>query len=221
MKTVILTSSGWLKPKIRQEIVSYLPQIHPLKVAYISTASKVVKNDDYARRDMAIMLNLGFEVTEIDLAQCKAEKLPKTLSKSHVVYVQGGNGFYLLKHARQTGFIDIAKKLVEKGKLVYVGKSAGSYLACPTIEMHTWHSDKWDRYEVEDLTAMSLVDFLIQAHYSPQDDDNIIQGMTSSRYPIKLVTNDQALLIRGENITMLGDPVEYIYNNGVISRAAE
>lgn len=137
MKTVILTSSGWLKPNVRQEIIPYLPRVRPLKVAYISTASKVVQNDSYAQRDVAVMHDLEFEVSEIDLAKYKSEELPKVLSKSHVVYVQGGNGFYLLKHARQTGFIDIVKKLVKKGKLVYVGKSAGSYLACPTIEMHT------------------------------------------------------------------------------------
>src|SRR5690606_19565046 len=119
-------------------------------------------DDTYAKRGATIMQEeLGFKVTEIDLASITPSELPSLLSRQGVVYVQGGNGFFLLKHARRTGFIELARQLVDEGRLTYGGKSAGSYLACPTTEMSTWHSDKWRRFGVEDLRAIHLVPFLV------------------------------------------------------------
>ncbi len=212
MKTVILTSSGWLKPIVREAILPYLPIQKGLKVGYIPTASKVVKDDTYAKRDEAIMQEeLGFDLTEIDLSIVSPDELQGLLARQQAVYVQGGNGFFLLKHARRTGFIDLARKLVEDGQLIYIGKSAGSYLACPTIEMHTWHSDKWRRFDVDDLRAMSLVPFLIQAHYTENDNEAIENGMRSSDYTLRLLTNDQAFIIQDNEVKLVGEGSEFTF----------
>lgn len=216
MKTVILTSSGWLFPEVRNEIIAHLPRRRPFKILYIPTASMVVEDNQYAKRDVAIMHDLGFEVVTIDLAACRVDDLDCNLKKCQAIYVQGGNGFYLLKHARRTGFIDKVKKLVCKGSIVYIGKSAGSYLACPSIEMHTWHSNKWNRYGMEDLTAMSLVDFLVQAQYAESDNQNIIQGMTKAAHPIRLITNQQILVVKGNTVNVIGQRPEFKFENGDI-----
>lgn len=212
MKTIILTSSGWLKPVVRRAILPYLPAGRGLKVGYISTASKVVKDDTYAKRDVAIMQDeLGFDLTEIDLSTFSPDELPDVLSRQEVVYVQGGNGFFLLKHARRTGFIDLARQLVNDGSLVYVGKSAGSYLACPTIEMHTWHSDKWRRFGIEDLRAMHLVPFLLQTHYSEDANFAIEKGMKHCNFPLRLLTNEQAFVVRDDVVSLVGEGGEHLF----------
>lgn len=208
MKTVILTSSGFLKPNVREVILPFLPSQRPLKVGYVPAASQVVKDDSYARRDVKIMKGLGFNILEIDLVNDTQEEIKYKLSQQQVVYVQGGNGFYLLKHARQSGFIDLITPLINSGKVIYIGKSAGSYLACPTMEVHTWHSDKWNRFGVDDLTAMNLVPFLIQAHYSSADDEAIKYGLAKSHYQLRLITNDQALVIRDEQVQLVGQGSE-------------
>lgn len=213
MKTIILTSSGFLKPVVRNAILPFLPAHRPLKVGYVATASKVVKDDSYATRDVEIMQQLNFDVTEIDLINGNQGNIEDTLMRQDAVYVQGGNGFYLLKYARESGFIDVAKRLVEEGKLIYIGKSVGSYLACPTMEMHTWHSDKWNRFEVEDLTAMNLVPFLVQAHYATEDDAAIRAGLSQSHYQIKLLTNDQAIVVVNNIVHLVGEGEEIELGN--------
>ena len=205
MKKLILTSSGFLIPSVRSIILEHLPSQRPLKVAYISTASKVVKDDTYARRDVEIMNELGFDVTEIDLADVEADYLSSTLPEHNVMYVQGGNGFYLLHHVRRSGFMEIAKPLVENGSLIYVGKSAGTYLACPTIEMHTWSNKDWRRFGVEDYTAMSLVPFLVKAHYAPDKEPEIRRGMEKSPHPLWAISNEQVLLVQGDEVTAVGE----------------
>ena len=204
MKKLILTSSGFLIPSVRSIILEHLPSQRPLKVAYISTASKVVKDDTYARRDVEIMNELGFDVTEIDLAEVEAAYLRDTLPQHDVLYVQGGNGFYLLHHVRRSGFMEIAKPLVENGSLIYVGKSAGTYLACPTIEMHTWSDKDWRHFGVEDYTAMNLVPFLVKAHYSPDKEPETLKGMEKCSYPLWAITDEQVILVQDDQTKFLG-----------------
>lgn len=216
MKTVILTSSGWLFPQVRKEIIAQLPTVRPLRVLYIPTASKVVLNKEYARRDVAIMHDLGYEVLALDISSCNRDDLQRAIKRSHAVYVQGGNGFYLLKCARESGFMEMIKEPVEKGRLLYIGKSAGSYLACPNMTMHTWHAKEWNRYGQDDLTALGLVDFLVQAHYSLEDNESIKSGMKQADYPLKLITNQQLVVIKGKKSTISGDRPVYEFNNGEI-----
>lgn len=214
MKKLILTSSGFLIPSVRSIILEHLPSQRPLKVAYISTASKVVKDDTYARRDVEIMNELNFDVTEIDLAEVDSDYLRDALPQHDVLYVQGGNGFYLLLHARRSGFMNIAKPLIEDGSLVYVGKSAGTYLACPTIEMHTWSDKDWRRFGVEDFTAMNLVPFLIKAHYSPEKEPETLKGMERCPYPLWAISNEEAILVQGDETTSLGEGKAVYLNAG-------
>lgn len=208
MKRLTLTSSGFLFPSVRTAIEPFIPQHRPLKVAYIPTASRVVKDDQYAHRDVVAMRELGFDTTELDLSIAAKSEVETILPQQDAVYVQGGNGFFLLKHARRTDFIGITNELVKSGKLLYIGKSTGSYLACPTLEVHTWHSDQWNRYGVEDLTAMHLVDFLIQAHFDKQDLPILRKHSAQSIYPIRLITNEQALIVEGDNIMLVGEGPE-------------
>ena len=62
------------------------------------TASKVEKSTDYVKRDKKQMAKLGFQVEDIDLEGKSENQLRRLLKDKDVVYVQGGNTFYLLKY---------------------------------------------------------------------------------------------------------------------------
>ena len=126
MKKLILTSSGFLIPSVRSIILEHLPSQRPLKVAYISTASKVVKDDTYARRDVEIMTKLGFDITEIDLADVEADYLSSTLPEHNIMYVQGGNGFLVAR--QRIGIHRLTRDLK------FVGDVLGSIAHCPIFK---------------------------------------------------------------------------------------
>lgn len=202
MSTIVLASSG---KYLTEGDWSFLPKpVMQMKIGYITTASKGVKDLSYLKRHKQRMGELSYDFEEMDIDGKNEKELKDMLKRTELIYVEGGNTFYLLKSVRESGFEKIAKELVEQG-VVYVGSSAGAYIACPTIEMATWkHQDKYDHYGVTDFTAMNLVPFLVSAHYVPEYAELLREKVKQSRYPVKVLTDDQAVLIQNGHTRLIG-----------------
>jgi len=59
----------------------------------------------------------GFQVEDIDLENKKESELKEILKDKDIIYVQGGNTFYLLKYIKESGFDKLVKQLIQKGKI--------------------------------------------------------------------------------------------------------
>lgn len=209
MKTLILTSAGM---RVVDEIVKILPKSpREVNLAHIITAAKVEEDTSFLERDKKKMRELGFRIEDIDIEGRDYSSLKELLETKDAVYVQGGNSFYLLKQVRASGFDQVAKELIEKGTL-YIGASAGSYLACPTIEMTTWKHQDRNRYGLTDLTAMNLVPFLITVHYQPEYRELIKESARGAEYPVRVLTDDQAFLVKDNEVRLVGKGDEIILN---------
>lgn len=211
MQTIILTSAGFKTEKLRENLLRVLPKIpSQLKLAYITTASKVEEHRDYVDRDRGILQDLGFKIKELDIEGKNTNDLKRELSNFNVIYVQGGNTFYLLREVRRSGFDRVVKRLIDKG-VIYIGVSAGSYIACPTIEMSTWNKtlQNRDRFGLQNLEAMGLVPFLLSVHYNREKyRDGLKEGIENSKYSVKILTDDQALLIEDGSVKLIGSGEE-------------
>lgn len=202
MKTLILTSSGQFITS--NNIDKFLPKkIADCKIAYIITASLGKKDTGYVGRHREKMNELKWHYTEMDIAGKSESELRKKLAGCDIVFVEGGNTFYLLKAVRESGFENVIKDLISKG-VTYIGSSAGSYIACPTIFMSTFSKEKNNRCGVTDLTAMNLIPFLIKAHFTPDMLPNLKEIRKIVNYPMYLLNDNQALLIRGEKVKLIG-----------------
>lgn len=177
-----------------------------MKLAYITTASKGSGNKEYVGIHKKMMGDAGYEYEEMDIEGKSESELREILKDKNAVYVEGGNTFYLLRAIRETGFDKIVKELVENG-VVYIGSSAGSYVACPTIEMATWTKQR-ERFGVVDLGALNLVPFLIKAHYVPEMKDILKDKIASAKYETKILKDGQAILVEGEHYKLIGDGEE-------------
>ena len=191
MKTILLTSAGM---DVKEEILRILPKpVDQIKLAHIITASKVEDDISYVRKDTLEMEKLGFNIEEIDIEGKNEEEIRALLENKDVIYVQGGNTFYLMKHVKESGFDRVVKELIGKG-VVYIGVSAGSYIACPTIEAANWkHADR-NVVNLKDLTGMNLVPFLLSAHFNPEYADVLREEIATAKYPVKILDNNQAIL---------------------------
>lgn len=208
MKTLILASSGSFITA--NNIDRFLPKkITDCKIAYIITASKKVDDTNYIDRHRQKMNELNFAYTEIDIAGKNEDELKKALDRYDIVMVEGGNTFYLLKAARESDFENIIKDLIEKG-VVYIGSSAGSYITCPSIIMATWSNRGFDRCGITDYTAMNLVPFLIKAHYTAEMKTMLDKKAKDLQYPIRVLNDDQAILVRDGKVQLLGGGDEII-----------
>lgn len=202
---IILTSAGFRTPKLQKDLLEILPKPpKELKVAHIVTASKVSKNTDFVDRERKALKDLGFQVTEMDIEGKNPKILRSAFKNKDIIYVQGGNTFYLLKQVRKSGFGKVVKDLINKGA-IYIGVSAGSYLACPTIEMATWKRQDKRRFGLRNLEALNLVPFLLSAHYNREKHrEGVKEGMAKSRFPVKILADDQALVVANGKVKLIG-----------------
>lgn len=201
MKTLLLTSDGM---QVKDEILKILPMpANQIKLAHIITASKAQKDTSYVDKDIDAMKGLGFSVSDVDLEGKNEKELRELLHSFDVIYVQGGNTFYLLKWVKESGFDVVVKELVEKGK-IYIGVSAGSIIAGPSIEVAGWGDIDRNEVALQDLTALDFVPFCILPHYIEKERKLLEQEIPRFGYPVRILTDDQAFLIKDDKVTLVG-----------------
>lgn len=204
-KTLLLTSAGM---QMKEEIVKLLQKpAYDITVAFITTAAKPQDNLDYVKRDWTIMREeMGFNVEEIDIEGKKEAEVMNLLKLKDIIFVEGGNTFYLLKAMRACNFKKIIKKLLKQGK-VYIGVSAGSMVAGKTIKPAAWYGDK-NIVGLRNLKGLNLVPFDIFVHYDRKPDAvEVIRKKLPwkwQRKRLKILTDDQAILVQGREVMLIG-----------------
>jgi dipeptidase E len=204
-KTLLLTSNGM---QMKEEIVKLLQKpAYDITVAFISTAAKPQASLDYLKRDWNIMRDeLGFNLEEIDIEGKKENEVIKLLELKDIIFVEGGNTFYLLKAMRACNFEKIIRKLLKNGK-VYIGASAGSIVAGRTIQTAGWKGGDKNTVGLTSLRGLNLVPFDIFVHYQPEHAEIIEQKIKNPKKrakKLKILTDDQAILVQGKEVSLIG-----------------
>jgi len=201
MRKLVLLSSSKLLKKALETLVSPFPSI---KLAHITTAGKAVDDLDYIDRTKAILNELGVQFEDYDLDGKNPDQLRADLGKFDAIFLNGGNTFYLLKSIRESGFTEVIKELLDDDKL-YIGASAGSYVACKSIIPSTWTNSHGDMCGLTDFTAMGLVPFSLKAHHTPDKDNWLAEKKKElpANLELKTLTDNQALVITGDQIELI------------------
>jgi len=214
MHTLLLTSTG-IVPEIKNYFLSVLPKKKPEdnKVAFVTTAAYgESKNPTWMEKDRQLLYECGIRhIEDLDFKGKTQGNLELILSDKDIIFVNGGNTFYLLKWARESGFDKVLPSFLRRGGL-YVGVSAGSYIACPTIEAATWKHQDRNRVWITDLTAFGLVQFLITAHFEEKYRVIVDQAAKSTKYPIVALTDRQAVLVRDGKVQVVGEGKREYWN---------
>lgn len=195
---------------VKDEILKILPKSpQEIKIAHIITASNVDENPDYVREEEKAFQEVGFQYENISLENKAADELRELFADKDVVYVQGGNTFYLLKHVRLSGFETVVKEFIERGG-IYIGASAGTVIAAPTIEIAGWEGIDKNDVGLEDLTAMKLIGFHIFVHYDESFEDLVREETSYTFLPVSIITDDQAILVQNDKISLVGKGKEVV-----------
>jgi dipeptidase E len=210
---LILTSSG-IEPELREVFIDNLTKDpSEVSIAFVTTAGYgETKNPTWIDKDKDLLRQCGIrKIFDLDLKDKTQDQLERELATADVILVEGGNTFYLLYHARKSGFDNILPKLLSEGKL-YVGISAGSYIPCPTVEAATWkHADR-NKVGLKDLTGFNLVPFLITAHFEEGYRTIVEQASRNTKYPIVTLRDGQAILVEGSNYKLVGKGDKNFFN---------
>lgn len=83
------------------------------------------------------------------------------LEDAEALFVGGGNTFRLLKTLQRLGVMEVVRRRVREGTLSYLGSSAGTNHACPTVRT----TNDMPIVEPESMEAFGLIPFQINPHY--------------------------------------------------------
>lgn len=127
------------------------------RMAFVPFAATDDFQDTYVERMTTLFEEMGCEVIGLHR---EADPV-KALASCDVVSIGGGNSFLLLRSLYRTGLIKAIAHRVKDG-IPYLGWSAGSNVACPTIMT----TNDMPIVEPPSLKAMHLVPFQINPHYT-------------------------------------------------------
>lgn len=134
-------------------------------VVFIDTATEVEEGDlQWIEDDRQSLEDAGFKLTKYTITGKDKEQIRDTLEKYDVIYMSGGNAFYLLQKMQETKCMDVIADLVEKGK-PYIGSSSGAIVAGPNIEVAEVVVPKDKAPGLDNYTGLGLVDFTIIPHW--------------------------------------------------------
>lgn len=203
MIKLFLTSAG-LVPEVASDFLKLIDRDpKDMAVAFVPTAADPECNKFYVGKSRRQIKRLGFSLFDVDLKKQTKESLTEELSKADVIFVNGGNTYYLLDQMRKSGFTEIIENLLDQGK-IYVGVSAGSYVASPTIEAAGWkHADR-NVVNMTDLSAINLVPFIITAHFEEKLKPIIEQSAKKASYPTVVLTDQQAVRVEDDKYEIVG-----------------
>ncbi|WHY13341.1 Type 1 glutamine amidotransferase-like domain-containing protein [Peribacillus frigoritolerans] len=166
MTKILLTSNGFFTDIIKQQFLQLIDgDLSNLKATIITTASLKKQNNRFAMKAKEDLLEYGFK--KVDFNDIEFDK-PELLEKYNVIYINGGNPFYLLYHMKKSG-ADLILKDIAKQNTVIVGVSAGAIILGPNIEVVNYFTPQINTVDMQDFTAIGLTDKAIFPHYDRED----------------------------------------------------
>ena len=175
------------------------------KILFIPTATNVDEYKKYIHLTQKVFEDFGYEVENFDISIFSEEIAKEKLSQAKIVFISGGNTFYLLQELKRKNLTSYLKERIENG-LLYIGESAGSVIATPDIEYASIVDDKTLATELDDYTGLDLVDFYIVPHFEEEpfveSSRNTVE-LYKDKLDLKLINNKEAILVENNNFTII------------------
>ncbi len=200
----------WITPK--SEIRSFLHDVK--RVLFVPFA--LYGRDKYAATARARFEKMGYELSSIH----NASDPKQALSETDTVFIGGGNTFRLLKALYDFDLLGPIRERVAAG-MPYVGSSAGSNVAAPTIRT----TNDMPIVQPPSFDALGLVSFQINPHYLDPDptskhmgetrEERIVQFLEENNTPVIGLREGAMLRIENGETILRGSTGARIFHKGL------
>ena len=202
MKKLILVSMLYQVTDLVQTIT---PELEGKTVTYIPTAGIAEDVEGMVEEETSTLESLGMMVDVLEVSSASYDSIVNSLTKNDVIFVGGGNTFFLLQELRRSGADQILIREVEKGKL-YIGESAGSIITCPDIGYCADMDSPEKAPNLTDYTGLDLVDFYIVPHIGNEEMGEAAEKAVEkygSELELKAITDEQVILVEDGRVEIL------------------
>ena len=153
MKNIILSSCGIINEKFKEQFYRIInkEEIKDKKVLYITTASDGENDSDKSWMD-----------NEYKIGQKEIN-----INNFDVIYIIGGNTFYLMDMIRKYNFDKVIKNAIDNG-IIYIGSSAGSIILGNSVKYALPFDE--NNVDVKDFTGLKVIDGIIIPHANKKEE---------------------------------------------------
>lgn len=209
----IFLASNAKNPSILKEIDKFVGGFKDKKIVFIPTASNGEIGYELWKTEsqsLPVIKGLGANVSILQLEDYKfdSESVLNILKTADIIWMGGGMPGYLLYWLRRTKADAGIKMLLESG-VYYVGSSAGSMVASKYSDLAEWYIDEMEP-GASAIPGLGLVDFEFYPHFVEENFEKIKVEFSkrhkSENRKIYLVKDDEAIVINGDSIQLIGNP---------------
>src|SRR6185369_1305730 len=176
-----LHGSGYLD-HAESEIRSFLGDAK--RVLFVPYA--LFDRDKYAANARQRFQKMGYELTSVHTAANPVAAVNET----DAVFIGGGNTFRLLKALYDFDLLDAIRARVSNG-MPYIGSSAGSNVAAPTIKT----TNDMPIVQPPSFEALGLVSFQINPHYLDPDPNSRHMGETREERIVQFLEENDTSVV--------------------------
>ena len=200
----------------------YLDHVEDEIKAFLGPAKTVLffpfalfDRDDYAAKAKARFAAMGYPLESAHTAGDPQE----AIDRADATFIGGGNTFRLLKALQDLELLEPIRRKVKSGA-PYIGSSAGSNVAGPTIKT----TKDMPIVQPRSFDSLGLVPFQISPHYFDPDPNSthmgetqgerILQFLEENETPVVGIREGAWLLIENGAVTLKGKTGARIFRRG-------
>jgi len=193
MRSTAMNRNLLLISNSQQHGFGYMEHCLPAVDAFLGTVRTMAfvpfalqKQETYGERVAATLRTVGVSSTTVtpDAAGLACVR------SAEAVFVGGGNTWRLLRILRETGILDALRRRARDG-MPYVGSSAGTNLACPTIRT----TNDMPIVEPGSFEALGLLPFQINPHYLDPDPNSTHRGETREQRILEFLEENDRVVV--------------------------
>ncbi|MEA3322637.1 MAG: Type 1 glutamine amidotransferase-like domain-containing protein [Patescibacteria group bacterium] len=192
MKKIYLTSQF---SSVAQKIAQDIGLDHPRTAFIYTAAEQEYLEDEWFVNSKKALTDNGFDIVEYSITGKTFEEIAEFISGVDVIYVCGGNTFYLLEKTLESGFDKILRNVLDDK--IYIGHSAGSVLLGNSVALKS----NPPKTSLTNFDGLKMVNFTIVPHWGKESARDAKLALFEKMYDL------------GDNVVLLKDG-SYIFTDG-------
>jgi dipeptidase E len=206
---LLLTSNGLSNDSIAEAFAKLIgKEPRDSKIAFIPTAALCERGDKYwLIDDLYRIKERGYRIDIIEISALTEDAIKAALNDSDVVFVGGGNSFYLSYWMQKKGLFEFLPELLKTK--VYAGISAGSMIAGNSFQLSSQALKKGILEETDydeigpsgesSSKTLNFVDFIFKPHlnsmhHADERSEDYVRKVAARTDKVVYTLDDQSAL---------------------------
>ena len=96
-------------------VKEFFKDVPEKEITFVPTASNTEDYKGYVDEAKQAFLELGFSINILDISKTEKQKIENILKDTKILYISGGNTFYLLQELKRKKILDTIKNKISNG----------------------------------------------------------------------------------------------------------